>query len=119
MNFISKYFLFFLILFVSKQSLFGQVTNPNGYNTFFYDNGSKSSEGTMRDGKADGYWKNYYKNGKVKIEGNRKNFQLDSLWKFYSEKGKLLNQLIIWKVKEMVIRLIMIPINMFQVKKAF
>ena len=89
MNFISKYFLFFLILFVSKQSLFGQVTNPNGYNTFFYDNGSKSSEGTMRDGKADGYWKNYYKNGKVKIEGNRKNFQLDSLWKFYSEKGKI------------------------------
>jgi uncharacterized protein len=67
----------------------GQTTNPNGYNTFFYENGAKSSEGTMRDGKADGYWKNYYKNGNLKIEGNRKNFQLDSVWKFYSEKGKV------------------------------
>ena len=66
-----------------------QTTNPNGYNTFYYENGAKSSEGTMRDGKADGYWKNYYKNGKVKIEGNRKNYQLDSVWKFYSEKGKI------------------------------
>ena len=67
----------------------GQTTNPNGYNIFKYDNGAKSSEGTMRDGKADGYWKNYYKNGKLKIEGNRKDFQLDSIWKFYSEKGKI------------------------------
>lgn len=67
----------------------GQVTNPNGYNTFYYENGAKSSEGTMRDGKADGYWKNYYKNGKLKIEGNRKDFALDSIWKFYNEKGKI------------------------------
>ena len=67
MSFIKKYFLFFFLFFVTKQSLFSQVTNPNGYNTFYYDNGAKSSEGTMRDGKADGYWKNYYKNGKVKI----------------------------------------------------
>jgi antitoxin component YwqK of YwqJK toxin-antitoxin module len=66
-----------------------QTTNPNGYNTFYYENGAKSSEGTMRDGKADGYWKNYYKNGKLKIEGNRRDFQLDSIWKFYSEKGKI------------------------------
>lgn len=89
MSFIKKYFLFFFLLFVTKQTLFAQVTNPNGYNIFYYDNGAKSSEGTMRDGKADGYWKNYYKNGQVKIEGNRKNFQLDSVWKFYSEKGKI------------------------------
>ena len=89
MNLLKKYFLFFFLFFVTKQTVFAQVTNPNGYNIFYYDNGAKSSEGTMRDGKADGYWKNYYKNGQVKIEGNRKNFQLDSVWKFYSEKGKI------------------------------
>jgi antitoxin component YwqK of YwqJK toxin-antitoxin module len=82
-------FLAICILITHNSNLTAQVTNPNGYNTFFYDNGAKSSEGTMRDGKADGYWKNYYKNGKLKIEGNRKDFQLDSTWKFYSEKGKI------------------------------
>jgi antitoxin component YwqK of YwqJK toxin-antitoxin module len=66
-----------------------QVTNPNGYNIFYYENGKKSSEGTMREGKADGYWKNYYKNGVLKIEGNRKNFALDSIWKFYNDKAKI------------------------------
>ncbi len=82
-------FLVICILITHNSSLISQVTNPNGYNIFYYDNGAKSSEGTMRDGKADGYWKNYYKNGIVKIEGNRKNFQLDSVWKFYTEKGKI------------------------------
>lgn len=84
-------FRFLLIFFFTLQvfSVKAQVTNPNGYNVFYYDNGTKSSEGTMRDGKPDGYWKNYYKNGQIKIEGNRKNYQLDSVWKFYTEKGKL------------------------------
>ena len=81
---------YILFIFISATYCFkAQVTNPNGYNTFLYDNGTKSSEGMMRDGKADGYWKNYYKNGKIKIEGNRKNFQLDSIWKFYNEKGRV------------------------------
>ncbi len=81
---------FIILLFIThNSSLISQTTNPNGYNIFYYDNGAKSSEGTMRDGKADGYWKNYYKNGKLKIEGNRKNFQLDSTWKFYNEKGRI------------------------------
>lgn len=80
-----------IILLVVLNSLFfilHSQTNPNGYNIFYYENGTKSSEGTMRDGKPDLYWKNYYKNGQVKIEGNRKNFLLDSVWKFYTEKGK-------------------------------
>jgi antitoxin component YwqK of YwqJK toxin-antitoxin module len=117
-NLIKKYFLFFLICFVTKQSLFSQVTNPNGYNTFYYDNGAKSSEGLMRDGKADGYWKNYYKNGVVKIEGNRKNFQLDSVWKFYSEKGKITKAVnYLEGKKKMVILLTMIQTYVYQVKK--
>jgi len=81
--FIFFIFNFYFLVFKS------QVTNPNGYNIFYYENGTKSSEGTMRDGKADGYWKNYYKNGILKIEGNRKNFALDSIWKFYNDKAKI------------------------------
>lgn len=88
-SFLRVRFLLILSLFTIQYSVLSQVTNPNGYNVFKYDNGKKSSEGTMRDGKADGYWKNYYKNGNLKIEGNRKNFQLDSIWKFYSERGKI------------------------------
>ena len=84
-----KRIILFIILTTPFLHLHSQTTNPNGYNTFYYENGAKSYEGNMRDGKADGYWKNYYKNGKLKIEGNRKNFLLDSIWKFYSEKGKI------------------------------
>jgi len=79
----------FCLVFIVSHTLRSQTSTPNGFNVFYYDNGAKSSEGTMVDGKPDGYWKNYYKNGKVKIEGNRKNFQLDSTWKFYTEKGKI------------------------------
>ena len=66
-----------------------QTVNNNGYNTFYYDNGKISSEGTMQDGKPNGYWKTYSLNGAIKSEGNRKNFQLDSIWKFYNEQGQL------------------------------
>lgn len=62
---------------------FSQKTNPNGYNIFYYENDSISSEGFLKDGKPTGYWKNYERNGKLKSEGNRKNFLLDSTWKFY------------------------------------
>ena len=70
-------------------SLYAQDTlqiNPNGYNKFYYDDGSISSEGTMRNGKPDGYWKNYYSDSILKSEGNRKEYLLDSLWKFYDER---------------------------------
>jgi uncharacterized protein len=64
--------------------------NPNGYNKFYYDDGTLASEGGMINGKPDGYWKNYHPNGNLKSEGNRKNFILDSLWKFYDEEGKVI-----------------------------
>src|ERR1700756_414715 len=76
----------FLISYAQKSDT---TTAKNGYNIFYFDNGKKSSEGTMRNGKADGYWKNYYKTGILKNEGNRKDFLLDSIWKFYNEKGQL------------------------------
>ena len=79
-----------VIVFTGSVSAQDTVSvNPNGYNKFYYDDGTLSSEGTMRDGKPDGYWKNYYQNGILKSEGNRKNYLLDSLWKFYDEEGKI------------------------------
>ncbi len=81
-----------IILFLLPSTFFAQLkqdVNPNGYNTFYYDNGKISSEGTMHNGKPDGYWKTYSPSGVIKSEGNRKNFELDSVWKFYNEQGKL------------------------------
>lgn len=84
-------FIFLLSGFLFAASdLAGQnEIDPNGYNVFYYENGNKSSEGTMVDGKPDGYWKTYYENGILKSEGNRENFLLDSTWRFYDEEGKL------------------------------
>jgi uncharacterized protein len=90
---IKKIHIIFLLLFLSGSgfdlSAQDQI-DPNGYNTFYYPNGQKSSEGSMRNGKPDGYWKTYHENGILKSEGNRENFLLDSTWKFYDESGELL-----------------------------
>ena len=45
--------------------------DPNGYNIFYYPNGTKSSEGHFENGKPEGYWKTYHENGVLKSEGNR------------------------------------------------
>lgn len=82
---------FFILL--TNTGSFAQDTskiNPNGYNKFYYDDGTLASEGGMLTGKPDGYWKNYHTNGQLKSEGNRKDFILDSLWKFYDEEGKVI-----------------------------
>ncbi len=88
-SFFSVFSGLFILINSPLSILYAQTATPNGFNVFYYDNGAKSSEGTMLDGKPEGYWKNYYKNGKLKIEGNRKFFLLDSVWKFYTEKGKI------------------------------
>ncbi len=82
--------LLFAGLFISLHSLIAQnEINPDGHNVFYHENGNKSSEGNMVNGKPDGYWKTYHENGVLKSEGNRKNFLLDSTWSFYDENGKL------------------------------
>src|SRR5438270_12342095 len=83
--------LFVILITFYSALIVAQTTpvNPNGRNIFYYDNGYKSSEGNMVNGKPDGYWKSYYQTGVLKNEGNRKNFELDSTWKFYNEKGKI------------------------------
>jgi uncharacterized protein len=87
---LNRIIIFIFILSCASIILHAQTaTNPNGKNVFYYDNGYKSSEGNMVNGKPDGYWKSYYQNGVLKNEGNRKNLQLDSTWKFYNDKGKI------------------------------
>jgi len=61
----------------------------NGFVVFYYPNGTKSSEGLMKDGKPDGFWKTFYETGNLKSEGNRVDFELDGLWKFYNDSSKL------------------------------
>ena len=89
-----KNFSVFLILFFLSTALFAQQeVDLNGYNIFYYENGEKSSEGNMKDGKPDGYWKTYFENGNIKSEGNRKNFELDSIWTFYNDTAKVVLQI--------------------------
>ena len=84
-----KNFIFILLILITLSSVGQDSIVKNGYQVFYYSNGIKSSEGTMRNGKPDGYWKTYYQTGIIKTEGNRKNFLLDSLWKFYDAKGNI------------------------------
>ena len=76
----------FIILSISINAQ--DTINPNGYQIFYYANGQKSSEGTLRNGKPDGYWKSYNEQGVLVSEGNRKNFELDSVWIFYAPNGQ-------------------------------
>ncbi|MEI6048303.1 MAG: hypothetical protein WCS03_05350 [Bacteroidota bacterium] len=59
----------------------------NGYKVFKYPNGTKSSEGLIKNGKPEGFWKSYYVTGVIKSEGKRTNFLLDSIWIFYDQAG--------------------------------
>ena len=51
--------------------LAGQLTvwSQKEFKVFFYNNGQKSSEGFLEQGKPNGYWKNYYETGILKSEG--------------------------------------------------
>ena len=77
-------FLFlFLLISLSAQ----EPVDPNGFHTFHYPNGQKSSEGWLKDGQPEGWWKSYSEEGVLLSEGNRKNHLLDSLWTFYDKEG--------------------------------
>ncbi len=84
-----KLLIYVLLLFVVN-TIYGQdEVVKNGYQRFYYPDGSVASEGIMRAGRPDGYWKTYNKDGSMKSEGNRRDFVLDSLWKFYTSDGSL------------------------------
>ncbi|MBQ5512874.1 MAG: hypothetical protein IIT83_04225, partial [Bacteroidales bacterium] len=82
-----RVFLLLMTIFVAATYCHAQEVNPNGYNKFYYPDGSISSEGNLRDGKPDGFWKTYYPNGQLKSIGRRTDFQLDSTWLFFDENG--------------------------------
>lgn len=81
-------FIAFSFLMFSQESI-----QQNGYNKFYYPNGSLQSEGNMVNGKPEGYWINYYPTGVKKSEGRRKNFLLDSTWVFYSITGDTIQKI--------------------------
>ena len=83
-------FTIFVMLFalISGYS-YGQEVLPDGFTVFYHDNGQKSSEGIIKDGKPEGYWKTYNEIGVLVSEGNRKEHLLDSTWKFYDDNGIL------------------------------
>lgn len=83
-----KWHLLFGILLGSLLSFAQTPTVTDGFTTFYYPNGVKSSEGTLVNGKPDGWWKSYNTEGKLISEGNRKNLLLDSLWTFYNDDGE-------------------------------
>ncbi len=94
-NCLRKYIIASFLFIPISINLFSQdnAINPNGYNIFYHENGTISSEGKMRDGKPDGYWKTYNEEGLLISQGNRKNFELDSLWEFFNEEGNLIMEI--------------------------
>ncbi len=76
-----------LHLLYAQQMLSQNDTLKTDYKIFLYENGEKSSEGRMVDGRPEGLWKTYYENGQLKTEGSRREGLLDGEWSFYREDG--------------------------------
>lgn len=88
-----KKIIFVIVIVIISLKIYSKNQLEEGYNTFYYENGIKSSEGFIKNGKPDGFWKSYYVNGILKSEGNRVNGILDSLWVFYDEFGDTLSKI--------------------------
>src|SRR5512145_1989916 len=65
----------------------------DGYQVFRYPNGTVSSEGNFKNGKADGFWKSYYVTGIKKSEGKYSSHLLDSVWVFFDQTGDTLEKI--------------------------
>lgn len=89
MRFLKIYISLIILLLIVNNNVFAQKADSTWQATYRFENGTVSSEGTLRNGKPDGYWKSFYMNGNLKTEGNRKDFLLDGVWKFYTEEGLL------------------------------
>ena len=57
---------------------------------YWYENGSKWSEGFFKNGKNNGKRVTYFENGKVRYEAYYKEGIRVWRWKFFNEKGQLL-----------------------------
>jgi antitoxin component YwqK of YwqJK toxin-antitoxin module len=80
---------YILTILLGSSIISGQTSEniKDGYQVFKYPNGSISSEGMFRNGKAEGYWKSYYVTGVKKSEGKYTGFKLDSIWLFFDQAG--------------------------------
>jgi len=87
----SLFCIFFIIAYFSIEAI-GQ-NNDTIPQVFYYENGKKSSEGFLRNGKPDGYWRTWYPSGVLRSEGNRMFYQLDGLWLFFDEQGDTLQKI--------------------------
>ena len=85
-------FLFFIFLSFCGFSQFVDSADSK-YKVYFFEDGTISSEGFLKDGKPNDYWITYYENGLRKSEGNRENFELNGVWKFYRENGNIKNSI--------------------------
>lgn len=63
--------------------------DSGGYSTFYYESGTKMSEGEMHKGLETGQWTSWHENGNLKSIGNYIDGISDSLWKWYDESGIL------------------------------
>lgn len=66
-----------------------QKIDPNGFNTFYYADGTKSSEGFFKNSLPDSLWRTYNKEGKLISEGYYQKGLLDGTWIFYTSNGKI------------------------------
>lgn len=68
---------------------------PNSYNQkiiFFYKNGNKRQEYTVKEALPDGIYKEYYENGNIKIEISYKKGIFDGFVREYNINGKLIRE---------------------------
>jgi uncharacterized protein len=87
--------LFLITVLITFTTLLLPQSNDmsDGYKVFKYPNGTKSSEGVIRNGKPDGFWKSYYVTGIIKSEGKRTSFLLDSIWVFFDQTGDTIEKI--------------------------
>jgi antitoxin component YwqK of YwqJK toxin-antitoxin module len=60
-----------------------------GLTTSWYQNGQKETEGKFKDGEQDGLWTIWYENGQKNGEGYYKEGELDGLWTSWDENGNI------------------------------
>jgi antitoxin component YwqK of YwqJK toxin-antitoxin module len=65
------------------------VLNANGFQTVWYRDQTRKSEGALSSGKREGAWKFYYPNGKLKGEGAFRENRKVGPWRYLYETGKI------------------------------
>jgi antitoxin component YwqK of YwqJK toxin-antitoxin module len=89
-----KTVLIFLFLVIACKGYSQEnVAIKDGYQVFKYPNGTVSSEGVLKNGKADGFWKSYYVTGVKRSEGKYSSFLLDSIWLLFDQTGDTLEKI--------------------------